>query len=46
MNKQEQEALKRIKESLCEFPDNFMAQYIRKIDLEILVKMVEKCVKK
>lgn len=49
MNKQEQqaqEALTRIKESLRELPDNFTAKYIRRIDLEILVKLVEKCSKK
>lgn len=49
MNKQEQqaqEALTRIKESLRELPDNFTAKYIRRIDLEVLVKMVEKNAKK
>lgn len=46
MNKQEQEALKRIKESLRELPDDFTAEYIRRVDLEILVNMIEKCTKK
>ncbi len=46
MNKQEQEALNRIKESLEEFPDSRMAQHIAAGDLKVLVKFIEKCAKK
>ena len=42
----EQEAIARIKESLTEFPDNRMAQQIFSEDLQLLVKMIEKCAKK
>ena len=46
MNKQEQEAIKRIKESLNEFPDNRMAQQITSEDLRILIRLLEKNAKK
>lgn len=42
MNKQEQEALQRVKESLEEFPDSRMAQYVTAEDLQTLLKLVEK----
>lgn len=42
MNAKEIEALNRIKESLAEFPDNRMAQYVLSEDLQLLVKMIEK----
>ena len=42
MNKQEQEAMKRVKESLEEFPDSRMAQYVTAEDLQLLVKLIEK----
>ncbi|NLD32278.1 MAG: hypothetical protein GX662_08480 [Trichococcus flocculiformis] len=46
MNKQEQEAIKRIKESLNEFPDNRMAQQVTSEDLRILIRLLEKNAKK
>lgn len=46
LRKQEQEALQRIKESLEEFPDSRMAQYVTAEDLRILVKLIEKSAKK
>lgn len=46
MNKQEQEALARIKESLEEFPDCRMVQYVLTEDLKLLLKIIEKCTKK
>lgn len=46
MNKQEQEAVDRIKQSLEEFPDQRMAQYIVAEDLIILIKLLEKNAKK
>ncbi|MPN59843.1 hypothetical protein SDC9_207565 [bioreactor metagenome] len=46
MNKQEQDAIHRIKESLEEFPDSRMAQHILSADLNILVSIVEKTQKK
>lgn len=42
MNKQEQEAIMRIKESLNEFPDNRMAQQVTSEDLRILIRLLEK----
>lgn len=42
MNKQEQEALARIRESLEEFPDSRMAQYVTAEDLRTLLKLVER----
>ena len=42
MNKQEQEALQRVKESLEEFPDSRMAQYVTAEDLKTILKLVEK----
>ena len=46
MNKQEQEAIMRIKESLNEFPDNRMAQQVTSEDLRILIRLLEKNAKK
>lgn len=46
MNKQEKEALQRIKGSLYEFPESLMAQHVLRKDLVMLVKLVEKCAKK
>lgn len=46
IKQQEQEAIDRIRESLEEFPDSRMAQYVTAEDLKILLKLVEKCVKK
>ena len=46
MNNQEQEALQRVKESLEEFPDSRMAQYVTSEDLRTLVKLIEKSAKK
>ena len=46
MNKQEQEALQRIKEMLEEFPENRMVQYVTAEDVKTLLKLVEKCTKK
>ena len=42
MNKQEQEALQRVKESLEEFPDSRMTKYVTAEDLQTLLKLVEK----
>lgn len=42
MNKQEREAVDRIRESLEEFPDSRMAQYVTAEDLRTLLKLVEK----
>ena len=46
MNAAEKAALDRIRESLEEFPDSRMAQYVTAEDLKTLLKLVEKCVKK
>jgi hypothetical protein len=46
MNAKQKEAIKRIKESLEDFPDSRMAQHVLSQDLEILIKLVEKCEKK
>ena len=46
MNAKEIEALQRVKESLEEFPDSRMAQYVTAEDLKTLLKLVEKCTKK
>lgn len=46
IKQQEQEAIDRIRESLEEFPDSRMAQYVTAEDLKTLLKLVEKCVKK
>lgn len=46
MELREQEALSRIKESLEEFPDSRMAQYVTAEDLRTLLKLIEKCTKK
>ncbi len=46
MNKQEQEALDRIRESLEEWSGQRYAQHVLSEDLETLLKLVEKCVKK
>ena len=42
MNAKEIEALQRVKESLEEFPDSRMAQYVTAEDLQTLLKLVEK----
>jgi hypothetical protein len=42
MNAAEKAALDRIRESLEEFPDNRMAQYVLSEDLQLLVKLIEK----
>ena len=46
MNAKEIEALQHIKESLEEFPDCMMAQYIQAEDLKTLVKFIERSTKK
>ncbi len=46
MNKQEQEAMKRVKESLEEFPDSRMAQYVTAEDLKTLLRLIERSTKK
>lgn len=46
MNAAEKAALDRIRESLEEFPDSRMAQYVTAEDLKVLVKLIEKCTKK
>lgn len=46
MNKQEQEALARIKESLEEFSSERYAQHVTAEDLKTILKLVEKCTKK
>lgn len=46
MNATEKAALDRIRESLEEFPDSRMAQYVTAEDLKTLVKLIEKCTKK
>lgn len=42
IKQQEQEALDRIRESLEEFPDSRMAQYVTAEDLKTLLKLVDK----
>lgn len=46
MNKQEQEAMQRVKESLEEFPDSRMAQYVTAEDLKTLLRLIERSTKK
>ena len=46
MNAAEKAALDRIRESLEEFPDSRMAQYVTAEDLRTLLKLVEKNAKK
>ena len=46
MNAAEKAALDRIRESLEEFPDSRMAQYVTSEDLRTLVKLIEKSAKK
>ena len=46
MNNQEQEALQRVKESLEEFPDSRMAQYVTADDLKTLLRLIERSTKK
>ena len=46
MNMAEKEALDRIRESLEEFPESRMAQYVTAEDLRTLLKLVEKCTTK
>ena len=46
MNAAEKAALDRIRESLEEFPDSRMAQYVTAEDLKTLLRLVEKCTKK
>ena len=46
MNMAEKEALDRIRESLEEFPESRMAQYVTAEDLRTLLQLVEKCTKK
>ena len=46
MNKQEQEALDRIRESLEEWSGQRYAQHVLAEDLETLIKLIEKCAKK
>lgn len=41
MNKQQRDAIRRIKESLDEFPDSRMAQHIFSEDLSILISLIE-----
>ena len=45
IKQQEQDAINRIRESLEEFPDSRMAQYVTAEDLKTLLKLVEKCTK-
>ena len=46
MNAVEKAALDRIRESLEEFPESRMAQYVTAEDLRTLLKLIEKNVKK
>ena len=46
MNKQEQEAVSRIKESLEEFSSERYAQHVTADDLKTLLKLIEKNAKK
>lgn len=46
MNAAEKAALDRIRESLEEFPDSRMTQYVTAEDLRTLVKFIEKSAKK
>ena len=45
LKKHEKEALQRIKESLAEFPDNRMVQYVTAEDVKTLIKLIEKSAK-
>jgi hypothetical protein len=46
MNAAEKAALDRIRESLEEFPDSRMAQYVTAEDLKILLRLIERSTKK
>lgn len=46
MNTSEKEALDRIRESLEEFPDSRMAQYVTAEDLKTLLRLIERSTKK
>lgn len=46
LTKREQEAMNRIYESLGEYEGSRYAQHVLAEDLEILLKLVEKCTKK
>lgn len=46
MNAAEKAALDRIRESLEEFPDSRMAQYVTAEDLKTLLRLIEKSTKK
>lgn len=45
MNKQEQEAMKHIKELLHEYPDERYCPHVLREDLEMLMKLVKKAQK-
>ena len=46
MNAVEKAALDRIRESLEEFPDSRMAQYVTADDLKTLLRLIERSTKK